>query len=64
MRLLNFHTTGNEARPELVEDGHALVAQLSHILVFEPGDVIRAGTPDGIGAKQHPLAFLKEGGLV
>jgi 2-keto-4-pentenoate hydratase/2-oxohepta-3-ene-1,7-dioic acid hydratase in catechol pathway len=38
-----------------------LVAYLSQVLTFEPGDLIFTGTPPGVGVARKPPVFLKAG---
>jgi 2-keto-4-pentenoate hydratase/2-oxohepta-3-ene-1,7-dioic acid hydratase in catechol pathway len=39
----------------------ALVAYVSRFMTLFPGDIVAAGTPDGVGAGFRPPRFLKEG---
>jgi len=41
-----------------------LVAYLSQVFTFEPGDVISTGTPAGVGYTRKPPVFMKPGDLV
>lgn len=58
---LNGLTMQHSNTRNLVFPPPALVSRLSQTLVLQPGDVISTGTPAGIGAKQTPPVFLKEG---
>ncbi|HUX86053.1 MAG TPA: fumarylacetoacetate hydrolase family protein [Chloroflexota bacterium] len=42
----------------------AIIADLSHYLTLEPGDVITTGTPNGVGGARKPPEFLKSGDIV
>ena len=42
----------------------AIIADLSHYLTLEPGDVITTGTPSGVGGARKPPEFLKAGDVV
>jgi 2-keto-4-pentenoate hydratase/2-oxohepta-3-ene-1,7-dioic acid hydratase in catechol pathway len=70
---LNLHLTVNG---EVMQDSkgkypstvmftaNELVAHSASILTLEPGDVITAGSPAGVGAGRNPQVFLKRGDVV
>jgi len=41
-----------------------LIAFLSQVFTFEPGDVVSTGTPGGVGFARKPPVFMKAGDLV
>jgi 2-keto-4-pentenoate hydratase/2-oxohepta-3-ene-1,7-dioic acid hydratase in catechol pathway len=41
-----------------------LIAELSHGMTLEPGDVIATGTPQGVGHARNPPEFLEDGDLL
>jgi acylpyruvate hydrolase len=41
-----------------------IIADLSHILTLDPGDLILTGTPSGVGHSRTPPVFLREGQTV
>jgi 2-keto-4-pentenoate hydratase/2-oxohepta-3-ene-1,7-dioic acid hydratase in catechol pathway len=41
-----------------------LIAELSHGMTLEPGDVIATGTPEGVGFARTPPEFLRDGDLM
>jgi 2-keto-4-pentenoate hydratase/2-oxohepta-3-ene-1,7-dioic acid hydratase in catechol pathway len=41
-----------------------LIAELSHGLTLEPGDIIATGTPSGVGHARKPPEFLKSGDVL
>ena len=41
-----------------------LVAEISHFMILEPGDVITTGTPPGVGSGKKPPRFLKAGDTI
>jgi 2-keto-4-pentenoate hydratase/2-oxohepta-3-ene-1,7-dioic acid hydratase in catechol pathway len=41
-----------------------LIAELSHGLTLEPGDIIATGTPSGVGHARNPPEFLKPGDVL
>jgi acylpyruvate hydrolase len=49
---------------DLVFDIAALVADLSHIVELEPGDLIVTGTPGGVGHAMEPPQYLQPGDVV
>ena len=36
-----------------------LIAQISQLMTFEPGDIIATGTPGGVGFMRKPPVFMK-----
>ena len=58
---LNGRVRQHSNTRQLVFPPAALISRLSQTLKLEPGDVISTGTPAGIGSKQTPPSFLKEG---
>ena len=41
-----------------------LIADMTHVMTLEPGDVIATGTPSGIGAARTPPRWLTPGDVV
>jgi 2-keto-4-pentenoate hydratase/2-oxohepta-3-ene-1,7-dioic acid hydratase in catechol pathway len=41
-----------------------IIAELSHGLTLEPGDVIATGTPPGVGHARTPPEFMKPGDVL
>ena len=41
-----------------------LIAHVSQLVTFEPGDIIFTGTPPGVGVARKPQVFLKAGDVV
>ena len=41
-----------------------LVTHGASLLTLEPGDVVTAGSPAGVGAGRNPQVFLKRGDVV
>lgn len=46
---------------DLLFDPVAIVAYVSQFTTLRPGDLIFTGTPDGVGAAQKPVRYLKPG---
>jgi 2-keto-4-pentenoate hydratase/2-oxohepta-3-ene-1,7-dioic acid hydratase in catechol pathway len=46
---------------ELIFYPDYLVAYISQVITFEPGDLIFTGTPPGVGMARKPPVFLKAG---
>jgi len=46
---------------DLIFDVATLIALISEVLTFEPGDVLVTGTPAGVGAARKPKLFMKPG---
>jgi 2-keto-4-pentenoate hydratase/2-oxohepta-3-ene-1,7-dioic acid hydratase in catechol pathway len=45
-------------------DVAAIIAEISHILTLEPGDIIATGTPAGVGFARTPPEFLQPGDVM
>lgn len=58
---LNGQVRQHSNTGQLVFAPATLISRLSQTLVLDPGDIISTGTPAGIGSKQVPPIFLKEG---
>ncbi|NLB65418.1 MAG: fumarylacetoacetate hydrolase family protein [Lentisphaerae bacterium] len=41
-----------------------ILADLTHVLTLEPGDIISTGTPGGIGSARRPPVWLRDGDVV
>jgi 2-keto-4-pentenoate hydratase/2-oxohepta-3-ene-1,7-dioic acid hydratase in catechol pathway len=41
-----------------------IIAELSHGLTLEPGDIIATGTPAGVGYARTPPEFMKPGDVL
>jgi 2-keto-4-pentenoate hydratase/2-oxohepta-3-ene-1,7-dioic acid hydratase in catechol pathway len=48
----------------LIFKAEHIVAFLSQVFTFEPGDVISTGTPAGVGYTRKPPVFMKPGDRV
>jgi 2-keto-4-pentenoate hydratase/2-oxohepta-3-ene-1,7-dioic acid hydratase in catechol pathway len=51
----------NSSTKELIFNVPELVAHLSSVFTFEPGDVVSTGTPPGVGLGRKPPRWLKPG---
>ncbi len=49
---------------EMIFNCYELIAYLSQVMTWEPGDVISTGTPAGVGVKMKPRGYLKPGQTV
>ena len=59
--LLNGETMQASCTSNLIFDIPTLIAHISQIVTFRPGDLIFTGTPPGVGAARTPPVFLKPG---
>ena len=41
-----------------------LIAELSHVMALEPGDIVSTGTPAGVGLFQRPPVFMRPGDVI
>lgn len=57
-------TVQDEKLSDMIWDPPALVSYASAIITLEPGDVIAAGTPAGVGRNAQPPVFLRPGQVV
>ena len=48
----------------MIFDVAQIIADLSHYITLEPGDVITTGTPSGVGSARKPPEFLQPGDVV
>ena len=58
---LNGEVMQQASTTDLIFDVATLIALLSEVFTFAPGDVIVTGTPSGIGAARKPPLFMKPG---
>jgi 2-keto-4-pentenoate hydratase/2-oxohepta-3-ene-1,7-dioic acid hydratase in catechol pathway len=49
---------------EMIFDVPSLVSYVSQFMTLLPGDIIRAGTPAGVGLGMNPPQYLKAGDVV
>jgi 2-keto-4-pentenoate hydratase/2-oxohepta-3-ene-1,7-dioic acid hydratase in catechol pathway len=61
---LNGETMQNSNTKEFIFPVPTLLAHLSKVMTFEPGDVIFTGTPPGVGSARKPPVYLKDGDVV
>ncbi len=61
---LNGQVMQNSSTRELIFNIPQLIAYLSDIFTFAPGDIIATGTPPGVGFARKPPVFLKPGDVV
>lgn len=62
---LNGETRQNSSTANMIFSTAELIADISEVLMLEPGDIIATGTPSGVGfvAKPNPV-FLQPGDIV
>jgi len=58
---LNGHTVQSADTSDMVFDVASLIAIISEALTLEPGDLIVAGTPAGIGHAREPRLYMRPG---
>ncbi|HET7574111.1 MAG TPA: fumarylacetoacetate hydrolase family protein [Solirubrobacterales bacterium] len=58
---LNGEEMQNGATDDLIFSVRQLVAQLSKLMTFEPGDIVSTGTPEGVGMGREPRIWLADG---
>jgi 2-keto-4-pentenoate hydratase/2-oxohepta-3-ene-1,7-dioic acid hydratase in catechol pathway len=58
---LNGELMQKSSTADLVHSVPALVAYLSKLMTFEPGDVVSTGTPAGVGSLRDPKVWLRPG---
>jgi 2-keto-4-pentenoate hydratase/2-oxohepta-3-ene-1,7-dioic acid hydratase in catechol pathway len=58
---LNGERMQKSSTADLIHSVPALVAYLSQLMTLEPGDVVSAGTPAGVGNWRDPKVWLKPG---
>jgi 2-keto-4-pentenoate hydratase/2-oxohepta-3-ene-1,7-dioic acid hydratase in catechol pathway len=58
---LNGQTMQDSTTRELIFGVDELIAYVSQVVTFEPGDLIFTGTPPGVGMARKPPVFLKAG---
>jgi 2-keto-4-pentenoate hydratase/2-oxohepta-3-ene-1,7-dioic acid hydratase in catechol pathway len=61
---LNGRTMQDSNTREFIFGVPQLLAYLSQVVTFEPGDLIFTGTPPGVGGARKPPVFLKPGDVV
>ena len=61
---LNGQQVQHATTDTLIHDVPALIAYISEITRFEPGDVISTGTPAGVGLGRKPPVWMKSGDTV
>lgn len=61
---LNGQTMQDSNTNQLIFGVDELVAYISQVTTFAPGDLIFTGTPPGVGAARKPPVFLKPGDTV
>jgi 2-keto-4-pentenoate hydratase/2-oxohepta-3-ene-1,7-dioic acid hydratase in catechol pathway len=61
---LNGSTVQSSNTGYLLFDVATVVATLSEVFTFEPGDLIATGTPEGVGLFRKPPLFMKHGDFV
>lgn len=62
--ILNGETVQDSTTAQLIFKVPQLIAYLSHVFTFAPGDVIFTGTPPGVGMARDPQLWLKPGDTV
>ena len=62
--ILNGETVQDSTTAQLIFKVPQLIAYLSHVFTFTPGDVIFTGTPPGVGMARDPQLWLKPGDTV
>jgi acylpyruvate hydrolase len=62
--ILNGRTVQDACTSDMIFPVSFLVSYVSSLATLEPGDLILAGTPAGIGCNQRPQVFLKPGDQV
>jgi 2-keto-4-pentenoate hydratase/2-oxohepta-3-ene-1,7-dioic acid hydratase in catechol pathway len=60
---INGTTMQDSNTRELIFYPDYLVAYISQVITFEPGDLIFTGTPPGVGMARKPPVFLKAGDI-
>jgi 2-keto-4-pentenoate hydratase/2-oxohepta-3-ene-1,7-dioic acid hydratase in catechol pathway len=58
---LNGERMQSASTADLIHSIPAVVAYLSKLMTFEPGDLISTGTPAGVGSVREPRVWLKPG---
>ncbi|QYE37105.1 fumarylacetoacetate hydrolase family protein (plasmid) [Polymorphobacter sp. PAMC 29334] len=58
---LNGKVMQDSDTTDMIFDAAALVSVLSEAMTLEPGDVIAAGTPSGVGYARKPPVFMRAG---
>lgn len=61
--LLNEQVMQDSNTKHLIFSIPILIAHISQIVTFKPGDLIFTGTPPGVGAARTPPVFMKPGDL-
>jgi 2-keto-4-pentenoate hydratase/2-oxohepta-3-ene-1,7-dioic acid hydratase in catechol pathway len=59
--LLNEQVMQDSNTKHLIFSIPTLIAHISQIVTFQPGDIIFTGTPPGVGAARTPPVFMKAG---
>jgi 2-keto-4-pentenoate hydratase/2-oxohepta-3-ene-1,7-dioic acid hydratase in catechol pathway len=61
---LNGEEMQNGSTDDLIFSVPQLLAQLSHLMTLEPGDIVSTGTPEGVGMSRKPRVWLADGDKV
>jgi 2-keto-4-pentenoate hydratase/2-oxohepta-3-ene-1,7-dioic acid hydratase in catechol pathway len=61
---LNGEEMQNSSTADLIFGVPQLVAQLSSLMMLEPGDIVATGTPEGVGMGRNPRVWLADGAEV
>jgi 2-keto-4-pentenoate hydratase/2-oxohepta-3-ene-1,7-dioic acid hydratase in catechol pathway len=59
--ILNGETMQDSTTEQLIFKTDELIAYISQVVTFQPGDLIFTGTPPGVGFAKKPPLFLKAG---
>ncbi len=58
---LNGEEMQSGSTDDLIFSVPQLLAQLSHLMTLEPGDIVSTGTPEGVGMSRKPRVWLADG---
>jgi 2-keto-4-pentenoate hydratase/2-oxohepta-3-ene-1,7-dioic acid hydratase in catechol pathway len=59
--VLNGETLQDSSTAQMIFSVAEIIAYVSRIITFEPGDLIATGTPAGVGVFRDPKILLKDG---
>jgi 2-keto-4-pentenoate hydratase/2-oxohepta-3-ene-1,7-dioic acid hydratase in catechol pathway len=59
--IIGDETLQDSSTSQLVFSVPRLVAELSSVMTFEPGDIVATGTPAGVGTSRNPKRWIKPG---
>jgi 2-keto-4-pentenoate hydratase/2-oxohepta-3-ene-1,7-dioic acid hydratase in catechol pathway len=62
--LVNGEVMQSSTKEDLVFGIEQMLSYYSHFHIFEPGDIISMGSPQGVGMGRRPQMFLKPGDVV